>query len=124
MEVKAQMALALKDKQLVVSQQAMDELMGTPGGKKGNIHYAGLIEAAAIQALLAQVEVVPNNPSARVLGLEPSKKLEMPDRIIFGTADQMNEVILTADLRFTTAASAQGVHLKHRGFNALSFMGL
>lgn len=75
--------------------------------------YAGPGEAARARAVLNQVRVVPDNPSARVQNLIERAGVTADDKPIFGTADQMGIVIATTDRRFILAAQRQGVSIRH-----------
>jgi RHS repeat-associated protein len=70
---------------------------------------AGPNETALGARLSTRLTVVPDNPSARAMGLKLTKKVGVNDRIIFGTADQMGLKIYTSDSKFLRGAGAQGV---------------
>jgi hypothetical protein len=70
---------------------------------------AGPREQARAHRLLTRVTVIPDNPSARALGLTPTGNLEASDIAIFGTADAMGIETFTADRRAVSAARYQGV---------------
>ena len=50
-----------------------------------------------------------DNPSARAMDLQVTRKADANDIITFGTGDNLNAVTMTADAKFVRGASAQGV---------------
>lgn len=69
----------------------------------------GVLEQARASKFLQKVVVIPDNPSARALTLQPTRRLGANDIIILGTGDQLGIVTMTADAKAIRAASAQGV---------------
>jgi hypothetical protein len=108
--VKASMGATLQGKQLVMSQQAVDEVLGV-AGKPGALQAAGPMESAALVRLMEQVQVVPNNPSLRIAAMRLTKGVGRANLNIFGTADRHKEQIVHTESRFVRAARAQGVAL-------------
>lgn len=70
---------------------------------------AGPTEKAAADALASRLTIVPDNPSARAMGLSLSRRVGANDRVVFGTADAMGVPIYTSDVNFLRGAAAQGV---------------
>lgn len=58
---------------------------------------------------MGRVTLVPDNPSARALGLTVTKKVGVADKIIFGTGDTLGVPTMTSDAKFLRGAAAQGV---------------
>ena len=69
----------------------------------------GALEQARTKRLLNRVTIIPDNPSARAINLQITKKVGANDKIIFGTGDNLNIVTMTNDAKFVRGASAQGV---------------
>jgi len=75
------------------------------------IARANTAEIAAAMTLMSQLTVVPDAPSARVMGMAQTGAFGLNDQLIFGTADAMNMEIITGDAAFRNAAAAQGLLL-------------
>jgi hypothetical protein len=83
--------------------------------------HAEFIDAVSMRAgpnerdragrFLDRVTIVPDTPSARVISLRDTKRINDPDRIIFGTGDALGVVTVTSDGRFVRAAAGQGLNL-------------
>lgn len=55
------------------------------------------------------VNIIPDNPSAKALKLQPTRRLGANDIIILGIGDQFGIMTMTADAKAVRAASVQGV---------------
>lgn len=55
--------------------------------------------------------VVPDNPSARMMGLPTTRKIASKNRIVFGTGDHWHAPTLTANMGFVRAISQTGMSL-------------
>ncbi|NXP62839.1 CG025 protein, partial [Chloropsis cyanopogon] len=77
--------------------QSILETLGGPGEK----------ERAAL--LVKRINVVPDQPSDRALGLVSSSKINSRSLAIFGTGDTLKAVTMTANSGFVRAAANQGV---------------
>ncbi|NXF83071.1 CG025 protein, partial [Sclerurus mexicanus] len=77
--------------------QSILETLGGPGEK----------ERAAL--LVKRINVVPDQPSARALGLVTSSKINSRSLTIFGTGDTLKAITMTANSGFVRAAANQGV---------------
>src|SRR5437762_3275591 len=71
---------------------------------------AGPLEHGRAARLLQRVQVIPDNPSSRALGLRLTKSVGSRDIIVFGTGDALGVVTLSADAKFVRGAAAQGVN--------------
>ncbi|NWH40701.1 CG025 protein, partial [Chloropsis hardwickii] len=77
--------------------QSILEMLGGPGEK----------ERAAL--LVKRINVVPDQPSDRALGLVSSSKINSRSLAIFGTGDTLKAITMTANSGFVRAAANQGV---------------
>ncbi|NWZ95918.1 CG025 protein, partial [Nesospiza acunhae] len=77
--------------------QSILETLGGPGEK----------ERAAL--LVKRINVVPDQPSDRALGLVASSKINSRSLAIFGTGDTLKAITMTANSGFVRAAANQGV---------------
>ncbi|NXP21737.1 CG025 protein, partial [Scytalopus superciliaris] len=68
---------------------------------------AGEKERAAL--LVKRINVVPDQPSERALGLATSSKINSRSLTIFGTGDTLKAITMTANSGFVRAAANQGV---------------
>ena len=64
-------------------------------------------EKRRTQELMRRVQVVDDSPSQRVLNLKLSSNVKPRSRIIFGTADQLRMIIVTANTGFIRSAEGQ-----------------
>ena len=88
-------------KELVTSRSAFDDfkaLVDTMGGVGEKQRTADLIQ---------RLQIIPDNPSERVLRLKLSSSVKERSRIIFGTADQHQMAIVTANTGFIRSAEGQ-----------------
>jgi hypothetical protein len=69
----------------------------------------GPLERSRAVRLLQRVQVIPDSPSKRALGLRPTKQIGTRDIIIFGTGDSLGAMTMTTDAKFVRGAAAQGV---------------
>jgi RHS repeat-associated protein len=91
-------------KDMVMTQTAANEfqnITNTIGGPN---------EKARAAALMANVTVVPDDPSARAAALNVTKSVGANDKVILGTADKMGIPTVTADSKFVRGSAAQGVN--------------
>jgi len=109
---------AIGERQMVMTETAEAEFRSAAS------RLAGPKEAARTERLMGRVNVVPDDPSARVAGLTLTKKVGVNDRLIFGTGDKMGIQTLTSDANFVRGAAAQGVALDAWIHSAFSFLGL
>ncbi|NXK87892.1 CG025 protein, partial [Formicarius rufipectus] len=77
--------------------QSILETLGGPGEKE------------RAEVLVKRVNVVPDQPSARALGLVTSSKVSRRSLAIFGTGDTLRAITMTANSGFVRAAANQGV---------------
>jgi len=96
------MKAAVGDRRMVMTETAAAEFQGA-------LRAAGPSERARAARLMGRVDVVPDNPSAKAIGLTETKKVGANDKIIFGTGDTMGVPTMTSDAKFLRGASAQGV---------------
>ncbi|XP_031496123.1 uncharacterized protein LOC116261485 isoform X2 [Nymphaea colorata] len=68
-------------------------------------------EKVRADCLLKYLLVVPDNPSARIIGLPTTRKLSLKNKIIFGTGDYWHAPTLTANMAFVRAISQTGMSL-------------
>ncbi|KAF3787713.1 C7orf25-like protein [Nymphaea thermarum] len=68
-------------------------------------------EKVRADCLLKYLLVVPDNPSARIVGLPTTRKLSLKNKIIFGTGDYWHAPTLTANMAFVRAISQTGMSL-------------
>lgn len=95
--------LLFKGHKLVCCQTAYDdftEILSTVAGEK---------EKARASEMLANIMVVPDNPSEKTLALQTSSKVRDRSKIIFGTGDNLKAITVTANLGFVRAAQSQGI---------------
>lgn len=95
---------AVGNNEMVMTQTARSEFTNIVG-KSG-----GPLEQARAQSFLNKVTPIADNPSARALGLNLTKKVGANDKIIFGTADRLGIRTITTDAKFVRGASSQGVN--------------
>ena len=88
---------------MVMTETALGEFRGT-------LRVAGPQEAARAGRFLKRVDIVPDSPSTRAVGLRITKKVGSNDRLIFGTGDQLGIPTMSADEKFVRGAAAQGVN--------------
>jgi RHS repeat-associated protein len=100
--VRHQLKAFVAGKEMQMTQTALGEF-------QGSLRSAGPLEAARGQRFLNRVSIIPDNPSARAMGLNITKKVGANDRIIFGTGDNLSIPTMTSDAKFLRGASAQGV---------------
>nr|CAG4643478.1 EOG090X0CWG [Ilyocryptus agilis] len=86
---------ALRDFQTIVN------TVGGPGEQK------------RAEELIQRIYVVEDSPSERVLKLRLSSNVKPRSRLIFGTADHLRIVIVTANVGFIRSAAGQGVEVAH-----------
>lgn len=101
--IRYQLRMYIQGQQMVMAQTAFDEfnsIVQTLGSSS---------EQARANRFLQKIAIVPNNPSARALNLQPTRSLGVNDIIILGTGDQLGIVTMTADAKAIRAASSQGV---------------
>lgn len=101
--VRPQLDSVFQGKELVCCQSAMSDfkaIIATLGGPG---------ERARAGELVARVTVVPDCLSPRAAGLIDSGKVNARSRCIFGTADSLRVVTVTANTGFVRAARGQGV---------------
>lgn len=101
--IRHQLRQYVQEQQMVMTQTAFNEFTDIVR------QVGGASEKARADRFLRKLTVIPNNPSSRALGLQPTRRLEENDIIILGTGDQLGIVTLTADVKAVRAASAQGV---------------
>jgi hypothetical protein len=106
----------LKGRELITSRTAMTEFAN-------NLGSAGFDEAKRAMSLLSTIRVVPDNASARAMGLTLTKSVGENDRVIFGTADYLGITITTSDAKFLRGAEAQGMKIDSFIHKPVSFSG-
>lgn len=92
------------DNQLVTCRDALQDfqaLVEKIGGSK---------EKERAKELIRRIQTVEDTPSERVLNLPLTSNVKERSRIIFGTADQLRIVIVTANSGFIRSAASQVVH--------------
>ncbi|RKI39451.1 DUF1308 domain-containing protein [Corallococcus sp. AB004] len=97
-----QLKALVSGKKMVLTETALGEVQNM-------MQTAGPKEMARYQRFLDRVSIVPDNPSARALGLKVTKSVGANDIRIFGTADEMGATTMTGDAKFLRGSSAQGV---------------
>nr|CAG4635047.1 EOG090X0CWG [Alona affinis] len=80
-------------------------------GKQLTIGGPGEKQRAA--ELVQRLRVVEDTPSERVVNLQLTSNVKVRSRIIFGTADQLRIVIVTANSGFLRSAAGQGTQVAH-----------
>lgn len=110
------------DRQMVMPQTASDEFNEALTRLRASGHVSDS-EFQRAQDLIGKVTVVPDDPSARALGLTVTKKIGANDIKIFGTADKLGIPIFTSDAKFLRGASAQGVDFNAILHPPMSFLG-
>ncbi|XP_068646043.1 uncharacterized protein [Aristolochia californica] len=73
--------------------------------------YGGPNEKARADQLLKRLQVVPDRPSERMMGLPTTRKIALKSKIIFGTGDHWRAPTLTANTGFVRAISQTGMSL-------------
>ncbi|CAG0901260.1 unnamed protein product [Darwinula stevensoni] len=94
-----------ENRELVCCETAVkdfESILATVGGPK---------EKERSKEFILRVRVIPDNPSDRVRSLNSNGKMKERSRIVFGTADAMECVTVSANSGFCRAATAQGIHL-------------
>lgn len=99
--VRHQLKAFVAGKEMQMTETALGEFQGA-------LRSAGPLEAARGQRFLNRVSIIPDNPSARAMGLTITKKVGADDRIIFGAGDNLSIPTMTSDAKFLRGASAQG----------------
>ncbi|KAH9290162.1 hypothetical protein KI387_034279, partial [Taxus chinensis] len=102
----------------------LDDLASVLAGKKAVISEyvhnefrdlismcSGTNEKRRAECLLKCILVLPNNPSARVMGLPETGKIKSKHKIIFGTGDHLHAPTLTANMGFVRAVLQTGMPL-------------
>lgn len=100
------------------------ELSGLTSGKRGiiceTVHSefkelvsmcGGPYEKLRADQLLKCLMVVPDSPSARMMGLPTTRKLALKNKVVFGTGDYWHAPTLTANMAFVRAISQTGMSL-------------
>jgi predicted nucleic acid-binding protein len=85
---------------------------------------AGPEEKALADDLMKRVTIVADDPSARAMALNLTKKVGANDIVIFGTADKLGVQIFTSDFKFLRGADAQGVLFDAVVHPPISFLGI
>lgn len=101
--VRYQLRIYVQGQQLVMTQTAFNEFIGIVQ------QVGGQSEQDTASRFLQRVTIISDNPSARALNLQPTRRLGVNDIIILGTGDQLGIVTTTADVKAVRAASVQGV---------------
>lgn len=101
--VRHELKALVNNRQMVMTETAISEFKTIVNG------VAGPSEQARAMRFLDRVKIIPDNPSARALALQPTKKVGANDIIIFGTGDALKAITSTADAKFVRGASVQGV---------------
>lgn len=70
---------------------------------------AGEQEKMRATEMLADITVVPDNPTQKTLALQTSSKVRDRSKLIFGTGDNLKAITVTANLGFVRAAQSQGI---------------
>uniref|UniRef100_A0A8C6QGC6 UPF0415 protein C7orf25-like n=1 Tax=Nannospalax galili TaxID=1026970 RepID=A0A8C6QGC6_NANGA len=102
-QVLPQLEAFMKDKELFACESAVKDfqsILDTLGGP-------GERERATL--LIKRISVVPDQPSERALRLVASSKINSGSLTIFGTADSLKAITMTANSGFVRAANNQGV---------------
>ncbi|KAK9266233.1 hypothetical protein L1049_000020 [Liquidambar formosana] len=68
-------------------------------------------EKLRARELLKCLTVVPDNPSARMMGLPTTRTLALKNKVVFGTGDYWRAPTLTANMGFVRAVSQTGMSL-------------
>jgi predicted nucleic acid-binding protein len=97
------------DRQIVTSVTAYGEFTRSLLNSAGPTELGGGLLVQ--ERLLGRI--VPDTPSARVAALQERGGIGGRDKLIFGTADQLDLQIITGDARFINSAREQGVELNH-----------
>lgn len=101
--LRIQVGLLVKDKQMVMTDAAIQEL-------EGNLRSANSSEKIRATLLLSRVKVIPNNPSERFMKLKITGGVDSEsDKIIFGTGDKLNILTVSADSKFIRGADQQKI---------------
>ncbi len=93
----------VQGKDMVMTETAANEFRRIVEGAGGEM------EQSRAERFLDRVTIIPDDPSARTLELQVTRKVGANDIIIFGTGDNLNCVTMTSDAKFVRGASAQGV---------------
>ncbi|RYD67928.1 MAG: DUF1308 domain-containing protein [Verrucomicrobiaceae bacterium] len=97
-----QLKALVSGKKMVMTETALGEVQNM-------MQKAGPKEMARYQRFLERISIIPDNPSARALGLKVTKSVGANDIRIFGTADEIGATTMTGDAKFLRGSSAQGV---------------
>jgi RHS repeat-associated protein len=98
---------AIGGRQIVTSLTAFGEFSRSIRDAAGPTEISG---ALVVHEMLVG-NLVPDIPSSRVAKLNETKGITPGDKLVFGTADELNLQIITGDGRFVNAAREQGVNL-------------
>eukprot|EP01062_Namystynia_karyoxenos_P030870 TRINITY_DN2296_c0_g1_i1.p1 TRINITY_DN2296_c0_g1~~TRINITY_DN2296_c0_g1_i1.p1 ORF type:complete len:1690 (+),score=442.83 TRINITY_DN2296_c0_g1_i1:110-5071(+) len=93
----------LEGRDLIVCERVrtdFEAILATVGGDGERVRWRQLRE---------RVTFVPDTPSPRVAALAKSRKVKERQCVVFGTADALRAVTVTANDKFVTAAAEQGV---------------
>ena len=101
--VRYHLRIYVQGQQMMMTQTAFDEFTAIVQ------RVGGQSEQDRASRFLQRVTIIPDNPSARALNLQPTRRLGANDIIILGTGDQFGIVTMTADAKAVRAASVQGV---------------
>ncbi|KAK1324501.1 hypothetical protein QJS10_CPA01g00038 [Acorus calamus] len=71
----------------------------------------GPSEKLRANSLLRHLRLVPDQPSARMMGLPNTRKIALKNKIVFGTGDHWRAPTLTANMGFVRAISQTGMSL-------------
>jgi RHS repeat-associated protein len=99
-----------RGRQMVMCETAYREFID------GVNRLAGPLERFNATTLLAQIQVIPDTPSARALALPNTRRMGMNDKIIFGTGDSLGLRTYSSDANFVSAAASHGVTFIPRPF--------
>lgn len=99
------MAFILGGKRAIISQFVDDEFRDLIS------MCSGPNEKLRAECLLKLILVLPDNPSARVMGLPETGKIKLKHKVIFGTGDLFQSPTLTANMGFVRAVRQTGMPL-------------
>ncbi|GLJ35646.1 hypothetical protein SUGI_0716480 [Cryptomeria japonica] len=99
------MASILGGKRAIISQYVDDEFRDLIS------MCSGPNEKLRAECLLKCILVLPDNPSARVMGLPETGKIKLKHKVIFGTGDLLHAPTLTANMGFVRAVRQTGMPL-------------
>ncbi|XP_008797213.1 UPF0415 protein C7orf25 homolog [Phoenix dactylifera] len=104
-QILAELEIAVAGKKGIICESVhseFKELVSMCGGANEKLRAAQLIKCLL---------VVPDNPSARVMGLPTTRKIALKNKIVFGTGDHWHSPTLTANMGFVRAISQTGLSL-------------